>query len=67
MKDHLIFLTDREIKQLVAALDSHIRRMIRDYKHKDRLGADIGNLQERQARIMAAQELREKIKRKGLY
>lgn len=47
---------------LVAALDSYIRRMIRDYNHKDRQGASSDRLQAKQARIEAAKELREKIK-----
>lgn len=46
---------------LVNALDSYIRRMIRDYNHKARQGAEIDRLQAKQVRIEAAKELRDKI------
>jgi len=54
-------MTTEEADLLVAALDSYIRRMIRDYNHKDRQGASSDRLQAKQARIEAAKELREKI------
>ena len=56
-------LTSGEGRTLVAALDSYIRRMIRDYNHKNRQGASSERLQAKQARIEAAKELREKIKK----
>ena len=48
---------------LVKALDSYIRRKVRDYNRDERKGADPGDLQAKQARIEAAKELREKIKK----
>lgn len=56
-----IGLTEEECQTLVAALDSYIRRMLRDYNHKEQKGASVERLQERQARIEAAKELRDKI------
>jgi hypothetical protein len=66
-------LTREECRTLVAALDSYIRRMTRDYNHKERM-ADMAEghaddlarsirarLQDKQARIEAAKELREKM------
>lgn len=55
-------MTTAEADLLVRALDSYIRRMIRDYNHKDRQGASSERLQAKQARIEAAKELRERIK-----
>jgi hypothetical protein len=56
-----VTLTLDDLNLIVAALDSYIRRKVRDYNHKERNGADRERLQQRQVDIEAAKELRELI------
>ena len=56
----------QEAAILIRALDSYIRRKIRDYNHSERQGVDIEQLQRDQARIERAHELRDRILTEGL-